>query len=172
MKRIIVLIVIISFVVVLVIRHRIINKYTKEQEEKKWAEIGLYFYDKDAQWFVRVPRKVLQKNNTPYFALQELIRGPHSKSHIPVIPKNVKVKKFYVQSDIAIVDFDKNLLNYGGGATQEIGIIGGVVLTLTDFKEIKCVQFLIDGNKHKYLPEGIEILKPVCRKEFEKLVKK
>lgn len=169
MKKIMVVIIVVTIFIFLIFNYK-----DRKQKEKptRWSEIGLYFYDKDAQYFVRVPKKVLKENNTPEFALQELIKGPQSKLYIPVVPKNAKVRNFYIQSDIAIVDFDKALLSYGGGATYEIGIIGGIVLTLTDFKEIKCVQFLIESEKKEYLPEGIEILKPICRKDVEKLIKK
>ncbi len=167
MKKVFLVILCLSLIVFLVVVH----KQKKKMEEAKYTEIGLYFYDKNAQHFVRTTGKVLKGDNLPQTALQELIKGPSQKNLTPVISKQVKIKNFYVQFETAVVDFDKNLLDYGGGATAEMGIIGGVVLTLTDFKEIKCVQFLIEGKRQEYLPEGIEILKPICRKDVEKLVK-
>lgn len=167
MKKIFLVILSILLIVFLVVVH----KQRKKMEEAKYTEIGLYFYDENAQYFVRTTKRVFRGNNLPQVALQELIKGPSQKNLAPVISKNVKIKNFYVQFETALVDFDKNLLDYGGGTTAEMGIIGGVVLTLTDFEEIKCVQFLIEGKRIEYLPEGIEILKPICRKDVEKLVK-
>ena len=137
----------------------------------KETRVNLYFYDKDAENLVKVSRKIKDTRNIPKSAVEELIRGPQEIGLSPVFRKDVRLKDFFIKDNIAYLDFDKNLLNYGGGTTQELGIVGSLVLTITEFNYISKVQILIEGKKIKYLPEGTEIKEPLERKDWEHLTK-
>jgi germination protein M len=132
--------------------------------------VTLYFYCKDSEYLVPTSIKVKGFLNLPEFAIKELLKGPKKEGKLrPTFPKDVKLINLKIKNKTAFVNFNNKLKDYGGSAT-EIGIVGSVVLTLTEFKNIKKVQFLIEGKKIKYLPQGTEIYKPIERKEWEKYI--
>lgn len=135
--------------------------------------VKLYFYSEDSRYLVAYPVKVKAGKNLPLNILNSLIKGPEKNSNlVPTLPKNLKILSLKIKDKIAYVNFSKDLISYGGGATYEIGVVSSIVLTLTELKDIEGVQFLIEGEKIKYLPEGTEIFSPLKRKIFEKYIKK
>lgn len=133
----------------------------------------MYFYSEDSQYLVPYNTEVRVGRNLPYNVMHLLIKGPAKNSSLlPTIPSNTKILSLKIKDKTAYVDFSKELLSYGGGATYEISIVSSVVLTLTELKDIEKVQFLIEGEKIKYMPEGTEIFSPLKRNNFEKYIKR
>ncbi len=126
---------------------------------KKQARV--YFYDKSMSRLVAqailVENAGLTTDARVRLSAEKLLSGP--SKHSPLVstfPEDVKVKEIKVQGDTVTVDFNKNFLK-PYGATMEIGMVGSLVLTLTDIPGIKKVQILCEGKKVPYLPEGMEI---------------
>lgn len=145
----------------------VLNMYFKK------TTVKLYFYSANSQYLVPYSVEIRAGKNLPCNILQALIKGPAKNSNLlPIFPKDVKILSLKVKDKTAYVNFSEEILSYGGGTTYEIGIVSSVVLTLTELKNIENVQFLIEGEKIKYLPEGTEIFSPLKRNNFEKYIKR
>ncbi len=121
----------------------------------------IFFSDSNAMYLVPVTMTVNSKN-PPLSALERLIKGPPGESGLlPTVWKGTRVKNFNITDGVATVDFNAQVLGYGGGSTAETALLNSVLFTLTQFPEIKSVQFLIEGKKMEYLPEGTDISSPL-----------
>lgn len=142
-------------------------------ETKK--EATLYFYDKTMSRLVphkmSLPSGMSEENERLQFCASQLLDGPPEESSlVATFPKDVNIKSIAAAGGTVTVDFNKNFLK-PYGATQEIGMVGSLVLTLTDMPGVKNVQILCDGKKVPYLPEGTEIGHPLERSDFEEYEK-
>lgn len=123
--------------------------------------VKVYFSDANAMYLVPVTVNV-PDDNLPLAALKELVKGPADKSGLMnTLWSGTRINNLTVQDGIASVDFSSEVLGYGGGATAETMLINSVVLTLTEFEDIDAVQFLINGEKIEFLPEGSDISSPI-----------
>ena len=113
-------------------------------------------------------KRDLPASDRPLFdALEALIKGPSAAEEkqglMSLIPKNVKIQNAVIQGNTAYISFNEDFLfnTYGveGYASQRRQI----VLTATEFSNVKDVQILIDGKRVDYLGEGIWIGGPVSR---------
>lgn len=135
---------------------------------KKQARV--YFYDKSmsrlvAQSFPLGNGGITTEERARLYA-KKLLSGPSKRaSLVSTFPEDVKVKEIKVQGDTVTVDFNKNFLK-PYGAAMEIGMVGSLVLTMTDIPGIKKVQILCEGEKVPYLPEGMEIGNTLTRDDF------
>ena len=60
----------------------------------------------------------------------------------------------------------KNIkIGFVGGSTGEELLIGSVVNTLTEFKEVNAVKFLIDGQEVETLSGHMDLSEPIKRME-------
>ena len=63
------------------------------------------------------------------------------------MPKDTQVLSVKVNNNIATVDFNKAFkTNFTGGSTGELMLIGSIVNSLTEFKDIKAVRFTVEGK--------------------------
>jgi spore germination protein GerM len=129
--------------------------------------IPVYYYDNEAQFFVPV-HLPLPNESDPIDVragkiINMIIAGPPTDDLSGVIPEGVTVNSVKVDKNMVIVDFSKQILDYGGGAAWEKGIVQSIVLSLTELPGITKVQFLVNGEKIEYLPEGTEISQPLSR---------
>lgn len=151
------------------------SQIVKPSETKKEALI--YFYDKSmshlAAHKITLPHaKQAEGKESARFCANRLLEGPPKKSTlVSTFPEDVAIKNISVENGTATVDFNKNFLK-PYGATQEIGMVGSLVLTLTAIPGIKNVQILCEGKKVPYLPEGTEIGNLLTRSDFEVHAKK
>ena len=113
-------------------------------------------------------KRDLPASDSPLFdTLEALIKGPsmaeEKQGLISLIPKNVKIQNAVVRGNTAYISFSEDFLfnTYGveGYASQRKQII----LTVTEFSNVKDVQILIEGKRVDYLGEGIWIGGPVSR---------
>jgi germination protein M len=129
--------------------------------DKKENSIVVFYSDANAMFLVPVSLGVSGKD-FPLIALKKLLEGPPVKSGlIGTCWPQTKVHSLFINNGIASVDFSQEALGYGGGATAEIMWVNSVVLTLTMFEQISAVQFLINGKKMEYLPEGTDVSAPI-----------
>ena len=83
---------------------------------------------------------------------------------MPIIPKRAKLNGVKVEGKTAKVDFSKELVkNFVGGSTGEEMLLGSIVNTLTEFAEIKNVEFFIDGKKVETISGHSDLTKPIGR---------
>lgn len=123
--------------------------------------IKVYYSDANAIYLVPVTVQGDAKN-LPLSALKKLVAGPPKNSDLSsTIWQGTKINNFKIENGVAVADFSKELLGYGGGSTAETMMINSILFTLTQFTEIERVQFLIDGEKLEYFPEGSDVSAPL-----------
>ncbi|ATW26387.1 GerMN domain-containing protein [Candidatus Formimonas warabiya] len=138
-------------------RPNLINAYGEPGEDG----VKVFFSDANAMYVVPVTVKG-DKKNLPLSALKRLIAGPPEESGLfPTIWPGTSVKNLQVEDGVATVDFNAKVLGYGGGTTAESMLVNSVVLTLTQFENIEAVQFLVEGKKMEYFPEGTDVSSPI-----------
>ena len=94
--------------------------------------------------------------------LQELIKGPKTQELKKTIPEGVKVLNLNIKDDILIINFNKALKeNHWGGSTGELMTVYSIVSTLTEFKNIEKVKFLIDGKEIESLAGHLDLSEPL-----------
>ena len=73
-----------------------------------------------------------------------------------------------VQNGTAKVDFSKEFARkFTGGSTGEEMLVGSIVDTLTEFPEVKQVQFLIEGQPVETIAGHMDTTAPIrCMKEL------
>ena len=174
-KKVLIVLLLVAVGMTAVLYYKVKTKRSKTPQPKKvipTSLVTLYFYTPDGEHFVVVRRSVPQTDSLPQTAMEELLKGPAKGSGLyPVFWKGTKVRGVKVKDGIAYVDFSKELTAYGGGSFVEQGIIGSTILTLTSFPQIERVQFLKEGKKFKYFPEGTEADKPLGREGWEDKIK-
>lgn len=145
------------------------NQTTPARAENE-KEAKVFYYNRSMNKLI--PQKISLSSPAPegkeriQFCAKRLLEGPPEKSpFVATFPKDVSIKNLSIRNGTAIVDFNKNFLK-PYGATQEIGMVGSLVLTLTEIPGVKNVQILCEGKKVPYLPEGTEIGHPLERNDF------
>lgn len=140
-------------------RPEVINYYGQEPPGDNLARV--YFADSNAIYLVPVTFEV-DGENPPLFALEKLVAGPPEDSGlISTIWQGAKINNLTVNDRLAVVDFSAEVLGYGGGSAAETMLVNSVLCTLTQFSDIDGVQFLIDGEKIEYFPEGTDVSSPL-----------
>jgi len=99
--------------------------------------------------------------------LESLIKGPSAAEEkqglISLIPKNVKIQNAAVRGNTAYISFSEDFLFNTYGMEGYAGQRRQIILTATEFSNVKDVQILIDGKRVDYLGEGIWIGSPISR---------
>ena len=113
-------------------------------------------------------KRSLPASDRPLFdALDALIKGPSASEEkqglISLIPRNVKIQNATIRGNTAYISLSEDFLFNTYGVEGYAGQLRQIVLTATEFSNIKDVQILIDGKRVDYLGEGIWIGSPVSR---------
>lgn len=98
-------------------------------------------------------------------ALELLLTEPvKDKKLTSVMPKDVRLLDLTIRDKIAYADFSKELkTNALGGAAYEMLLVNGIVNTLTEFKTIERVQFLVNGRAIATINGHMDLTDPVER---------
>ncbi|MDR1306852.1 MAG: GerMN domain-containing protein [Treponema sp.] len=100
-------------------------------------------------------------------ALEALIKGPSAEEEkqglISLIPRDVKILSAAVRGNTAYISFSEDFLFNTYGVEGYVGQRRQVVMTATEFGNVRDVQILIDGKRVDYLGESIWIGSPVSR---------
>jgi len=140
-------------------RSQVINYYGKEPPGENLAKV--YFADSNAIYLVPITIEVDPKN-PPLSALKKLVAGPPEESGLlSTVWQGTEINSLEIKDGLATVDFNAEVLGYGGGSSAETMLVNSVLCTLTQFSEIEGVQFLIDGEKIEYFPEGTDVSTPL-----------
>lgn len=135
---------------------------TKETTDK----ITIYFPSSNGDKLLPATRKINLNREDKYQAVvQALIDGPATdKEGIYIMPKNTQVLSVKVDKNIATVDFNKAFkTNFTGGSTGELMLIGSIVDSLTEFKDIKAVRFTVEGKPLEFLSGHLDLTEPQKR---------
>lgn len=115
-----------------------------------------------------LPEKITMKDNgksLPENALIALVSTkPQDAKMDDVVPIGTKVRSLKIDKDgTAYADFSKELAKKGQGSYGELMLCYGITNTLTEFKEIKRVQILVEGKKVITLSGHMDIEDPLER---------
>lgn len=106
--------------------------------------------------------QVSSLNDEARAVIEELIRGPKSDL-LSTIPENTRVRQVFVTSDgTAYVDLSRNLLEANFyGSSGEMAVVYSIVNSLAyNFKAIKRVSLLVEGNERETLGGHIDVSRP------------
>lgn len=132
-------------------------------------QLKIYFSNEDGTKLV-AKSKPAPKQDKYAAAVYALIAGTSDNGAVSMIPQGTKLRGIKVEKGVAYVDFSQDLVKkFNGGSTGEIMLVGSIVNTLTEFPEIKAVQFLIEGRKEETISGHMDISEPL--KRFEDILK-
>lgn len=97
-------------------------------------------------------------------ALRELMNKPPASLNPLPFPKGTKLLGAAIEQGTAVVNFSRDVLNYGGGTT-EYAILGSVVLTVCDWPGVNRVLLQVEGNCIVW-PEGTDGRKAFTKNDF------
>ncbi|WP_317404304.1 GerMN domain-containing protein [Megamonas funiformis] len=135
----------------------------EQANEKKVSGVTIYFPDANGEKLIPTQRQINLNREDKYKAVvQALIDGPISdKEGIYIMPKDTQVLSVKVNNNIATVDFNKAFkTNFTGGSTGELMLIGSIVNSLTEFKDIKAVRFTVEGKVLEALDNHLDLTVP------------
>ena len=136
----------------------------KPAVQNQKISVKLYYPDAAGINLVGVKRNIEIKNDADKYlaAVQLLMKLPEEKDLTTIFPKNAKVNDIKVENGTAFVDLDKNITkSFAGGSTGEELLVNSVVKTLTEFKEVKQVRFLLDGQEIETLSGHMDLSTPI-----------
>lgn len=132
--------------------------------QKKKIKLKVYFPDDAGINLVSVNRTVEVADESEKYraAVQVLMDTPKEKDLTVIFPKNAKLNSVTFKDGTVFVDLDSNITkSFAGGSTGEELLVGSVVKTLTEFKEVKQVRFLLDGQEIETLSGHMDLSEPV-----------
>ena len=135
-----------------------------ESAKIQTQETKVYYPDESGTKLVPVEREIkFSDENEKYVAaVDQLMKEPKEKELTTIFPKHAKIKSIKREGETAIVDFDKDIAKgFVGGSTGEEFLINSIVDTLTEFKEIEQVKFLIDGQEVETLSGHMDLSEPI-----------
>jgi germination protein M len=130
--------------------------------------IRIYFLKGDS---LAAVDRILRPDEAPMRkAVEELLAGPkineQTRGYISLIPSDVSLLDYRLENGVAILNFNKNLQPYGGGATRVRGMIAQIVYTVTALPKIDKVWIWMEGKKNIILGgEGLILDHPLTRSE-------
>jgi spore germination protein GerM len=146
------------------------NQKDKPDITKKTVERSVYLMKVDTAGSIlwtSVKRDLPATDSPLLDAMQALIKGPSATEEkqgiISLIPKNVKIQNAIVRGSTAYISFNEDFLFNTYGVEGYAGQRRQIVLTATEFSNVKDVQILIDGKPVDYLGESVWIGSPVSR---------
>jgi len=118
----------------------------------------------------RVIRRVPVSESPMQDALNVLLAGPSAdeigRGVLNLIPQNTRLLSAAVRGSTAYLNFSEDFLFNTFGVEGYVAQLRQIVWTVTEFSNVRDVQFLIDGRRHDYLGEGIWIGSPISRLSF------
>ena len=143
-----------------------VEKPSTAENGVKSMQVTVYYPDQAGMSLVAVKREIKFENeNQKYIeAVNCLMDTPAEEDLTKIFPKGAKIKSINLKGDTAVVDLDGGITkNFVGGSTGEEFLINSVVETLTEFNEVKQVQFLIDGQEVETLAGHMDLSEPLKR---------
>lgn len=147
-----------------------INPESETSASSQGTPVTLYFTAASPEnyvYFVPVTRRIAATDNMLVAVVNELIAGPVEGSGLlRDVPATAKVKSARLSTmRIAELDFTNEIYGFGKGAIAETAMLGSIILTLTEQKDVTGVKLTVEG-KTPSMPEGTDVSKPVLRPMF------
>ena len=139
-----------------------------EMGQAKKMNVKVYYPDESGLRLVGVNREVEVGNSENKYkaAVEAVMTPPKEKNLTKVVSNNSSLISVDVKDGTAMVNLSKNIkIGFVGGSTGEELLIGSVVNTLTEFKEVNEVRFLIDGQEVETLSGHMDLSAPIKRME-------
>lgn len=112
----------------------------------------------------RVQREVPRTQAVARTLVEDLSRGfaAGGKDH-PVLPPGTRLLDIKIIDGIIYLDFSREFRdNHWGGVEAEVNTIYSIVQTLTQFPQVKAVQFLLEGQQVRTIATGaVDLTEPV-----------
>jgi len=128
------------------------------QDKLKKADIYMFKYIKDKNEFI-IPISMeyigVPEEELPAQIIRMLAEKPANERIYSLIPSGVEVLGSRIEGNLLILDFNKEIKNYGGTAREE-GILKQILYSMKQLKNIEKIRILIEGKKD-HLPEGTDI---------------
>lgn len=135
-------------------------------EKTEKMTVTLYFATQDASALVAEKREVAKNSHPARTAIEELINGPRNPALEKVVPGSTKLKEIQIKNHVAYVDFSQALVKeHSGGSAGEILTVSAIINTLTEYSDIKRVQFMVEGKKLETLTGHLDLSEPLMRNE-------
>lgn len=142
------------------------NPPAETEQSAHAMNIKIYYPDDSGMRLVEVEREItVDDPNDKYFvAVESLREDPVEENLTRIFPGNASIRSVIVDGNMAVVDFDGSILkSFVGGSTGEEFLIGSIVDTLTNFPEVTCVKFLVDGQEIETLSGHMDLSMPLER---------
>ena len=118
----------------------------------------------------RVTRRIPVSESPMQDAINVLLAGPSAdeigRGIINLIPQNTRLITAAVRGNTAYLNFSEDFLFNTFGVEGYVAQLRQIVWTVTEFQNVRDVQFLIEGRRLDYLGEGIWIGSPISRQSF------
>ncbi|HZD59194.1 MAG TPA: GerMN domain-containing protein [Anaerolineae bacterium] len=118
----------------------------KSSAQENYMEVTIYYPDRDA--LAVETHEIPKEPNVVKAALNTLFDGrPNNSNVIPVLPTDVKVLDVKIKNDLAIINFNRNILFFEEDkATQEL-LLAAITSTARQTEKIKRVKFQVEGKE-------------------------
>ncbi len=146
------------------------NKHSSDKDETekmRKMKVKVYYPDESGLRLVGVNREI-EVNDTDKnkykAAVKAVMTPPKEKNLTKVVSGDSSLIGVDVKDGTALVNLSKSIkIGFVGGSTGEELLIGSVVNTLTEFKEVNAVKFLIDGQEVETLSGHMDLSEPIKR---------
>ena len=160
---------IVLFIILIITSAILLGFFLSKVRMPKSGDIQVYFLKDEA--LAPVSRKPLKKVSPLIILAQSLNKGPSeeekAEGYYTGLPKGAVILSVNKKGNMAIVDFNSKLENYGGGATRIQAVIGQIVYSFTEIPNIDEVKITVDGKDEIILGgEGYVIDKPLSRSDI------
>lgn len=121
--------------------------------------------DESLEKFQVTQKDIKAKPADVYKDTLEQLRTSPEKGYSTMLNDQIKFKDVYLKDDTVYVDLDSNGLN--GGSLEESFLISQIVDTLMNsFKDVKQVQFLVDGKTPETIMGHVDASQPFTKDVF------
>ncbi len=121
--------------------------------------------DESLEKFMVYQTEMTSKPEEAYKSALEMLKTSPDKGYSTVVTDQIKFNDVYLDGDTAVVDLSGSGLS--GGSMQETFLISQIVDTLLNsFKEVKQVQFLVDGKTAETLMGHVGAADPFTKDLF------
>lgn len=123
--------------------------------------VTVYYQDGDG-YLVPMTRWIEPQQGIARAAVSLIVDSALNREEIsyygvyPVLPADTEILGIDIRNGIAVIDFSRNLLNYGS-VKAERNIISSIVYTLTEFDTIYGVRILINGYPQGVMKYGSDL---------------
>jgi len=133
---------------------------------RRMVSLTLYFSDEQAEHLVPEVRQIEDTAAIAKVAVEELVKGSKENGLYATIPSETKVLNVDIIKNVAYVNFSKELIEkHWGGSTGELMTITSLVDTLTEFKNIRKVQIMVEGKVVGTIAGHADTSRPFARDE-------